>query len=80
MSLTFALLKQWLLLKSYQKNLWRKQSRGYYILWLKEKKNHHFQDQVLSAFQRRGGKDRIYRRFGEVMFKVGLLTVGVQSS
>ena len=79
MSLTFALLKQWLLLKSYQKNLWRKQSRGYYILQLKEKKNHHFQDQVLSAFQRREGEDRIYR-FGKVMFKVGLLIVGVRSS
>ena len=44
-----------------------------------KKKNHHFQDQVLSAFQRREGKDRIYR-FGEVMFKVGLLIVGVRSS
>lgn len=41
-----------------------------------KEKNYHFQDQVLSAFQRREGKDRIYRRFGEVMFKVGLLIVG----
>lgn len=47
---------------------------------VKEKKNHHFQYQVLSAFQRREGKDRIYRGFGEVMFKVGLLIVGVPSS
>lgn len=43
------------------------------------KENYHFQDQVLSAFQRREGKDRKYR-FGEVMFKVGLLIVGVRSS
>ena len=56
MSLTFALLKQWLLLKSYQKNLWRKQSRGYYILRLKEKKKSPFPRSSFKCISEEGGQ------------------------
>ena len=59
----FAPLKQWLLPKSYQK---KKAKQNLLLTVVRE--NHHFQDQVLSASPMREGKDRLFMKFGEVMF------------